>query len=92
MRKDICCPRCSEVIANDDGEQIIPVKKTQGRTRYHYKESLLTVLCHECNFLSYFKGNQPIEDSEKRNAKFALDKQNKKPINHAYSSKHFTTK
>lgn len=75
MKKEVCCPKCDTVIANDDGACLIPVKS---RMRFNYVESLTTILCHTCNFLSYFKGNEFQEDSEKRNARYLLEKQNSK--------------
>lgn len=71
MRKEITCKKCDTVIANDNGEFLIPVKT---RMRYNYKEKLSTILCHTCNFMSYFDGNEFKEDSEKRNARFILNK------------------
>lgn len=73
-KKEICCKKCPTVIANDDGKAIIPVKN---RMRYNYKEKLSTILCQSCNFLNYFDGNEIVEDSEKRNARFILEKQRK---------------
>ena len=72
MRIEICCNKCNTVIANDDGISLIPVKS---RMRYNYKEGLTTILCHTCNFLSYYKGKEFQEDSEKRNARYLLEKQ-----------------
>lgn len=71
MKKEICCNKCTSVIANDDGECLIPIKT---RMRFNYKENLSTILCHTCNFLNYFDGVLFQEDSEKRNARFILDK------------------
>lgn len=73
-KKEICCKKCPTVIANDDGKAIIPVKN---RMRYNYQEKLSTILCQSCNFLNYFDGNEIIEDSEKRNARFILEKHRK---------------
>lgn len=73
-KKEITCKKCPTVIANDDGVCLIPVKT---RMRYNYKEKLSTILCQSCNFLNYFDGNEIIEDSEKRNSRFILEKQRK---------------
>lgn len=76
MKTEICCRKCDTVIANDDGVALIPVKS---RMRYNYRENLTTILCHSCNFLNYFNGNQYDEDSEKRNARYLLEKAGKRP-------------
>ncbi len=72
MKIEVCCKKCETIIANDDGVSLIPVKS---RMRFNYKEKLTTILCHSCNFLSYFDGKEYQEDSEKRNARFILEKQ-----------------
>lgn len=71
MKKEICCKRCDAVIANDDGVCLVPVKS---RMRFNYKEMKTTILCHCCNFLSYFKGSEYLDDSEQRNSRFILNK------------------
>lgn len=71
MKIEVCCKQCDSVIANDDGVSLIPVKN---RMRYNYEAKLTTILCHTCNFLSYFDGKEYQEDSEKRNAKYILEK------------------
>lgn len=70
MKKEISCKKCDTVIANDNGECIIPIKT---RMRFNYKEMLSTILCQSCNFLNYFRENEILEDSEKRNAQYILE-------------------
>lgn len=77
MKKEIFCKKCDTVIAQDDGVSLIPVKS---RMRYNYKEKLTTILCHSCNFLSYFDGKEYQEDSDKRNARYLLENKNKQKI------------
>lgn len=71
MKKEICCKKCPTVIANDDGECLIPIKS---RMRFNYREQLSTILCHTCNFLNYFRGKEFDEESERRNARYILNK------------------
>lgn len=76
MKKEITCNKCDTVIANDDGVNLISMKN---RMRINYKTGQTTILCHNCNFLNYFNGNKFDEESEKRNARYLLEKGGKRP-------------
>lgn len=75
MKKEVCCNRCDTVIANDDGVFLIPVKT---RTRVNYKLGTTNIQCHTCYYVNIFKGNALVEDCDKINDRFILDRESKK--------------